>query len=489
MKKRKPNLVYIMADQWRRQAFSFWQKDRYKTYIKGVTDPVHTPHIDTVAEEGLVFTQAVSNYPLCSPYRGMLFSGRFPQSNGVNMNCKAGRTSSLREDITCFTDVLNMEGYHIGYIGKLHLDMPQTHFDAEGNYVGPEGRFYSDGSTLGDTTCWDMATPPGPKRHGINYWHSYGTFDVHKNPHYWDGQCNKHEPKKWSPEYEADKGVAYISNKEHLRDEDKPYCLFISMNPPHNPYGSLEDTDSHIFNTYYKDTSSDDLLNRPNVIGHVAKEHVSYYFSHVTGIDKQIGRILQAIDDSGEKDNTIVVISSDHGEMMGSHDLMGKGVAYDESLLIPLIMRYPSLINPGVNDLLIGGPDIMPTLLGLMGLERSIPVDLDGEDYSTLLTKDSRKLVKPPVSALYMVHFQDTAGKRGLRTHRFTFVLKDIGNGLYKDTVYDNENDIYQMTPLRLEDIKEEDKKFLLLELGTWLKKSNDPWYLQGLFRELIPYD
>lgn len=100
---KKPNIIYVFPDQYRQQAMSFWQKAEYKDALRGVSDPVHTPNIDKFAQESLVMTQAISTCPLCSPYRGMLLSGRFPEHNGVKSNCNNLRTSSLKEDITCWT--------------------------------------------------------------------------------------------------------------------------------------------------------------------------------------------------------------------------------------------------------------------------------------------------------------------------------------------------------------------------------------------------
>lgn len=113
---RYPNVVFIMPDQFRRQAMGFWSREKYRGAINGTSDPVHTPNLDRFADESIVFSQAISTQPVCSPFRAMLMSGRFPEQNGVKVNCKAGRDSSLREDIECFTDVLAKAGYSLGYI-------------------------------------------------------------------------------------------------------------------------------------------------------------------------------------------------------------------------------------------------------------------------------------------------------------------------------------------------------------------------------------
>ena len=489
---KQPNILFIMTDQQRRQALGFWNNSPYKEHIRDCGDNVHTPNINKLADESVVFSQAVSNCPICSPYRGMLFSGKFPSGNGVAFNCKAGRTSSLDENITTMTDVLSHGGYDIGYIGKYHLDMPETHFDENRNYVGDKGEFYVDGSQKGDESCWDMITPPGAKRHGIDYWYSYGTFDQHQNPHYWDSKCGFHEPKKWSPTHEADKAISYIENSEKQRDLDNPFCLFLSLNPPHSPYDSIEYTDKSSYEEFYSENVADisSLLNRPNVsLESDADKMVRFYFSHVTGVDREVGRVLDAIEELGYKDDTIVIYTSDHGEMMGSQGLLSKNQPYEESYLIPLIIRYPQLLKPRVEDLMIGVPDMMPSLLNLAQLKEAIPKKLDGTDYSDIIINGISSGTKRPLSTLYIHHYNEYQMK-GVRTERYTFVIKRDNDGSFKNYVlFDNLNDPYQMNKLEYDDIDKNDLIFLKKELGYWLKKSRDDWYIDRVFEDFIIYD
>ncbi|MFU0799311.1 MAG: sulfatase [Xylanivirga thermophila] len=487
-----PNMVFVLPDQFRRQAMGFWSKEEYTNVLNGTSDPVYTPNIDKFADEGIVFSQAISIQPVCSPYRGMLMSGRFPRQNGVNLNCKAGRDSSLREDIDCFTDILAKVGYSLGYIGKLHLDKPLPHFDMEGKYVGEGGGYFSDGSPEGATICWDMYTPKGPKRHEIDYWYSYGTFDVHKHPHYWDNYGIKHEVNMWSPKHEADKAIEYIKNTAGQRDLERPFCLFVGMNPPHSPYDSVDDTDGEMYEKYYspsvvKDIS--DLLNRGNVTGNIAKDKVRYYFSHITGVDRQFGRILDAIDDCKITDNTIVVFLSDHGDMMGSHNLLAKNVPFEESIGVPFIIRYPDKLEHRIEDLLLTPVDIMPTILGLIGLREDIPEDVQGIDYSSLLISPEYCNIKKPESALYIFDAEGDILQRGLRTNRYTMVIEcNIKSNTTNIKLYDNIQDPYQMHSLALGDINKETMYFLAKELGYWLKKANDIWYENRLCSDFIKY-
>ena len=119
--KRKPNLLFVFADQWRRDAMGFMGKDE-----------VITPNIDSFAQEALNFDNAMSACPLCSPNRATMFTGTHPVTHGVWTNCKPGLPNlELRETDVTLMDVLKNDGYKIGYIGKWHLDSPEVNFNPE----------------------------------------------------------------------------------------------------------------------------------------------------------------------------------------------------------------------------------------------------------------------------------------------------------------------------------------------------------------------
>ncbi len=457
MDQKRPNLVFVFPDQFRQQAIGYMNQD-----------PVVTPNLDSFASESVVFTNAVSNYPVCSPYRAMLFTGKYPHSNGVISNCNSATAEHgvfLKESERCLSDILHGAGYSQGYIGKYHLDTP-----LEVNYEYTEGR-------RGGGTAWDAYTPPGVGRHGFDFWHSYGCCDLHLKPHYWVGDAKVDERidvDEWSVKHETDVAVDYIHNRDGKhRDSDKPFSLFVAFNPPHTPFQQVPPE----YLEAYAGKSNEDLLTRPNVklegSGKTAGQHAKNYFAAVTGIDENFGRILGALDEEGLKDDTIVIFSSDHGEMMGSHGLMHKGVWYDESLLIPFIMRWPGNLEPRRDDLLLSVPDVMPSLLNLMGLGDEVPKCVEGSDYSdAILGKD----VPRPDSALYLVMTPEWpgGGRRGLRTYRYTFVIQRRKNKEDTYILHDNQADPYQFqniaseNPAVVAQLKD--------ELMVWLRETNDPW-------------
>lgn len=460
MKKAHPNLVFVFPDELRQQAVGFMG-----------ADPVVTPNLDAFAGESLVLTHAVSNCPLCSPYRAMLLTGKYPSSNGVVTNCYSDtipHAIELSASERCLSDVLRDAGYHQAYIGKLHLDLPKM-----------ENIQYTEGwrGKPGESTIWDAYTAPGPRRHGFDFWYSYGCCDKHLSPHYWTGDARVEERtdvNEWSVKHETDVAIDYIRNEGGaLRDPEKPFSLFVAYNPPHMPFAQVPPE----YLDAYADATAEELLNRPNVprddSNRSAFESVKNYFAAITGVDEQFGRILAALGQENLADDTIVIFTSDHGDMMGSHGLMGKEVWYDESLLVPFVIRWPGRIAPGHDDLLLSVPDIMPTLLGLAGHGSHVPPAVEGADYSEVFLGGA---YERPTSAFYFhsaPQFPDQPERRGVRTHRYTFVV--IRNAEKDELLlHDNIADPYQ-----LENVAEGEPavvKALTEELNRWLEKTGDPW-------------
>ena len=206
----------------------------------------------------------------------------------------------------------------------------------------------------------------------------------------------------------------------------------------------------------------------------LAKEHVAEYFAMVTGVDEQIGRVLQTLKDENLYDNTIVVLTSDHGEMMGSHGLMSKNIWYEEAINVPFIIRWPERLKAGQkSDLLISPTDIMPTILNMMGATKGIPSDLDGKDLSSLIL-DGKGDEPQSVMYYFIEEGQPASGHRGLRTKRYTYVITLDRNDVEREILFDNQEDPYQMH--NIAGTATEVKAELHQELMQQLKSKKDPW-------------
>lgn len=460
----KPNILFIFPDQFRNAAIGINNQD-----------PVITPNLDKLGKEGMVISNAISNYPLCSPYRGMLMTGKLPYNNSVLSNSNSRRhkyNNSWQKNDVSISDVLVKNGYDAGYVGKLHLHSPAP----------IQGK---------DTVLWD-AYQPKELRHSFNFWYAYGTFDQHNTPHYWINDAKEDEityVKEWSAKHEADVIIDYIKNPSaKTRSADKPFALFWSINPPHPPYQFVPE--KYLEN--YKDKSLEDLLVRKNVAldtdandltfhsgatrkrTHLVKKHIRNHFAMVTGVDEQIGRVLKALKDKGLEENTIVIITSDHGEMMGSHGLMSKNVWFEEAINVPFIIKWPKKIKSNQkSDLIVSVTDIMPTLLNLAEATEGIPTNLDGKDLSSIILND--KGDKPTSALYYFIHEgKPASGHRGIRTHNNTYVVTIDKNNVERKFLYDNINDPYQKTNLigKNSDLE----KILHAELLQNLEEKKDPW-------------
>ena len=483
----RPNVVYVFPDQMRNHAMQFWGQDSFREFVNFEADPVQTPNLNQFATESVVLTSAQSNFPLSSPHRGMLLTGMYPDGSGVPLNCNSMRpVSNLRVDAVTISDVFSKNGYQCAYIGKLHVDYPTPNNpQAPGTYVEDED------------PVWDAYTPK-ERRHGFDYWYSYGTYNVHKSPHYWDTDGNRHEIKEWSPKHEADKAIEYLQT---VRDAEKPFFLMVSMNPPHSPYRSLDDVMEEDYNLY-KDIPLHDLLVRPN-INHALTDRivcVPYYFASVTGVDREFGRILTALKDLGLDENTIVVFSSDHGDTMGSHVEDPKNSPYAEAMNVPFLIRYPAKLEPHVSDILLSTPDIMPTLLSMAGLESEIPTAVQGNDLSRFFYSPNTATDEvPPQAVLYLSNQggdKDEAGKiisyfpgaRGIKTSTHTMSIYINRQKQLKEVLlFDDANDPYQMNPLPYQ---EHPELFASLcnQMAALLHKANDPWARELILSDLIPY-
>lgn len=454
----QPNLVIVFPDQMRGQALGFLNED-----------PVITPHLDRFAKEGLVLSQAVSNYPVCSPFRAMLMTGKYPHANRVIANCNSKTEPSgceLQKSDRCWSDVLEDEGYSLGYIGKWHLDSPRKPYvDCKNN----RGRMK-----------WNEWCPP-KRRHGFDFWYAYGTYDAHMKPMYWRTNAKRdefHFVKQWGPEHEAGLAIEYIKNTEgKYRKPNKPFALVVSMNPPHTPYNRFPKK----YLKPYDGKSSKDLLVRPNVdksgktkMSRLALSQTKNYFANISGVDEQFGRIIQAIDDAGLKEDTIVLFTSDHGNCVGTHNMKTKNNPFEESMRIPFIIRWPGRIKARHDDLLISVPDIYPTLLELMGFESRIPGSVQGTSHADLfLGKKGQR----PSSQLYLKipHNDPSYGLRGVRTHEYKLVMTANPNKPLKSSLYNLKKDPYEMDNIAASHpqiIGELVKK----ELYPWLERTNDPW-------------
>lgn len=450
----RPNLVFIMADQWRGQALGY----------KGI-EPVITPNLDRLAREGVAFDEAVSSYPVSSPARAMLMTGQYPLANRVTGNCNSSTAPygvELPETARCWSDVLKDKGYSTGYIGKWHLDAPYRPFVDTYNNRGK--------------VAWNEWCPES-RRHGFEHWIAYGTYDNHLRPMYWDTHAVRdsfYYVERWGPEYEADRAIEYLRNEWGERKGNTPFALVVSMNPPHTGYDLVPQK----YKDLYKNTDIESICRNPAIpprgtpMGNYYRRSIRDYYACMTGVDEQVGRIMQVLDELGLAENTIVIFTSDHGVSMGMHHEEGKNVFYEESMSIPLIVRWPNRVKPRRDtDLQIAFADLAPTMLSLMGFEKDIPAEMQTYNLAAQVLKKGKK--GPAFQPYYRCEPSNLKnGFRGIRDKRYTFAVR-FNDGKVGDIyLFDREKDPYQLDNIA----GREDKLVLKYKriLKKWLLKTED---------------
>lgn len=397
-KRKKPNLLFVFADQWRAQATGY------------AGDPnAKTPHLDELASQSINLTNAVSGCPVCSPYRASLMTGQYPLTHGVIYNDKP-----LSNKAVSFAQALKSAGYTTGYIGKWHIDG----FD--------RGAFI-----------------PRERRQGFEYWQVREcTHDYNNSFYYGDSD----EKLFWEGYDAIAQTKSAITFMKDLKSNEKPFALFLSWGPPHAPY----QTAPKKYRDMFANPAEIKLhANVPIELEQKARRELAGYYAHIAALDDCINQLVTALDRLKISKDTILVFTSDHGDMIRSHGKTKKQKPWDESVCVPFLVRYPAKLgaNGKKINMPISTPDIMPTLLGLCGGD--IPATVEGTDYSSVLTgqeqqKNDAALIMCPVPFHQWSYRSGGKEYRGVRTRSYTYVRDLAGPWL----LYDNKNDPYQMNNL-----------------------------------------
>lgn len=396
-KKQPHNVIFILTDQWRASALGY-----------AGNNVVQTPELDKFANEAVNFTNAVSVLPVCTPYRASLMTGRYPTNTGMFIN-----DLYLPSEELCMAEIFGETGYDTAYLGKWHLD---GHGRKE--FVAPERR-----------QGWDFwkgseCDHHYPKEHyydnedtTIRFWEGYSTYAI------------------------ADEANRYMQEKAA---EEKAFCLFVSLTTPHFPHHTAPQE-------YMKMYPKEKLKlpdNVPDDMKEWAYKELQGYYAHCTATDKAIGNIINKTKELGIYDNSIIVFTSDHGEMMGAHGFRPymKHQPYYESANIPFLISYPGIKNNKgkIAEAAITTPDILPSLLSLCNIE--IPESVEGYDLSEIIKNPMKD---PERAALYMnlcpfgIAYP-TNEYRAIRTASYTYVKTPDGPSM----LFDNENDPIQLNNL-----------------------------------------
>ncbi|MDO1449918.1 sulfatase [Rhodocytophaga aerolata] len=420
----RPNVVVIIVDQWRAQA----------TGYSGDKNAI-TPNLDRLAERSVNIKNAVSGMPVCTPFRASLMTGKYPLTTGVFMNDVMLDTSQ-----TTIAKVYKNNGYTTGFIGKWHIDG-----HGRSSYI------------------------PKNRRQGFEYWKALECSHNYNQSAYYSGDSDK---KLFWEGYDviaqSNDACQYISGQAK---SDRPFTLFLSLGPPHDPYHSAPEK----YRKMYENKSMEINPNVPAENREKVKKDLIGYYSHMSAIDEYIGKIWQTIQDAGIEKNTILVFTADHGDLLGAHGSWNKQQPYAESIRVPFLIHYPAVFGngPKTSSILLNSPDIMPTLLSLSGL--SIPPSVEGVDFSEVLKGTKKDQVTHTLISCVQPFGQWNRGKggreyRGIVTTQYTYV-KDLKGAWL---LFDNIKDPFQLTNLIGNPAHAQTQKKLEKMLTETLKQRKD---------------
>lgn len=420
---KQPNILYVFADQLRAHSMGCYGNREVKT-----------PNLDRLAAEGILFEYTFANTPVCCPARANMITGVYTHRNGMVAN-----DLRLRETEVTSAKLLSAQGYRTGFIGKWHLDGGQR---------------------------MPGFVPPGPRRQGFAFWGANECSHAHFNTQYFRDSPEPIPMPKFEAEGWTDVAVEFL---KETKASGKPFFLTVAMGPPHDPYGAPPE--------YMKMYDPDKLTMRPNWKAGAANvpgpKQIAAYYAATTAVDDQIGRMMRTLKELDLEQDTIILFSSDHGDMLGSHGLRLKRKPWEESIRIPGILRYPRKVKAGQR---VTAPfthvDFAPTLLSLCGVKP--PSHMQGTNFAPLILGQNMKV---PDSAFFQIFgpFQGDGteeGWRGVRTDRYMYART-------KDkpwVLYDLRNDPYEMKNLAGDPSAATVQADMDRRLQQWMQKTGDSW-------------
>lgn len=366
-----PNLLFIYTDQQTAATMAAYGNDQ-----------IETPNLDRLADRSIVFERAYCTQPVCTPSRSTLLTGLYPHSAGCLSN-----NDPLDQGVQCFPELSDFSGYRTAHMGKWHLGdeiFPQHGFDEWVSIEDGYRAYYSPGrdrSQHCDYWHWltEQGVEPPPSEDGFNAFSRRFARELR----------------------EEQTKAAFLAERASRFIEDcgsDPFLLYVSFLAPHPPFTGPRN-DQYDPDEVPLPANFDAVPGPRSPLRHrLLYEHfrrrgcgglplrtednwrvlIARYWGLVSHVDAQIGRILDAVEQFERADETIIVFTSDHGEMAGAHRLCAKTVMFEEATRVPMMVHVPWLDEPaGRVRAPVSQIDLVPTLLDLLG--RAVPAHLQGE--------------------------------------------------------------------------------------------------------------
>lgn len=406
--KKQPNVIWIITDEHNFRTLGCYQDQLTpdQAFVWGKDAVVSTPNINSLAENGTIFNRMYCSAAVCTASRASMFTGMYPMTLGIpNNSNKKGDGKYLKEDVVTIADVLTGAGYMTGYAGKWHL--------AESNGVHgnkDKEEFWSPYPVGHPEDNYGFQD----KKYMFNGGHDkYKGIDADGNPYRAAkrpkliGKDKYGQPLfadkrsknvKHTTDWLADRAIEFIG-----QNKEKPFFYVVSIPDPHTPnevrapYDKLLDNvEVKLPETYHiaqKNKHNSPKWQKPDGKSdnqEKMKHDIRQYLGMVKLIDDNVGRIIQKLKDDGVYENTIIMFSSDHGDLLGEHARSNKGTIHEASAKIPCVVaqgakgKNPLIPRKKVVNLAVNNTDWMPTFLSLLNIDCP---KVAGRDVSPLLQK------------------------------------------------------------------------------------------------------
>ncbi|MCR8632259.1 sulfatase-like hydrolase/transferase [Paenibacillus radicis (ex Xue et al. 2023)] len=427
--KQRPHVLYIMADQFHAECFGVAGRQ------------VRTPHLDQLAGEGVLFEKAYCNNPVCAPSRASFITGQYPHTHGILGNDIHELNDRNEHTLSA---VFRRTGYQTALIGKSHM-------------VGAWDREGFEHLRYCDLCDCDRNDPL--QNHYFKYLHDLGIANLYDlgtlKPEHPGSRVRAFEspiPEQHSLEtWTGDETIAFLKN----RDERRPFFAHMSFQRPHEPYtvpfdsGLLYDPDAIELPDSVSDLFASKFAGKPEIMRQLAdtwggipyipeneadlRRQLAFYYSLITRIDEQIGRVIDYLKQTGAYDNTIIIFTSDHGDFAGDHGIINKNIGIYESIhRIPFLLKYPG--GPAGRKMagIMESVDLFPTLCELC--EVAAPAQIEGR---SLMPVIEQGLPGKPFTACEWSFPKYSSTVNAIRTDRYRLVYYGQGEG----ELYDHASD------------------------------------------------
>jgi arylsulfatase A-like enzyme len=488
---KKENILLIVTDQQRADTLSVYGGDICQT-----------PHLDKLAEECIVMTNAYTSCPICTPARSSIQTGYYPFKTGMQTNIynPGCQVQELYDEEGLLSRMLQKQGYNIGFTGKWHLGGGDQVYDEPWflQHMGMEKVAFAEKEmgkiTLPSSVGYQADDFPGHGGGG----HRFPQYQAYLQENNLKHEVNKKglygevvSPIESTMDYYlVERTLHYI---KHFQEKEQPFFFALNFWGPHEPYYAPSS-----YLDLYRNLEippwpnfEDPLVNKPKI--HNVKRakkrtwesfanELKYYYGFMTAIDDQIGRLLKYLKDVGLYDQTTIIFMSDHGESLGCHaGLTDKAIfMYEETCRIPFMIKPSKKIKQRLDERFVGTCDVYATILELSGIEREKAETRDGHSLVPIINEEPSTdwpdcVVTECIGLGHVLHTQRMIR---YRSYKYVFNVSDT------DELYDLNSDPHEMNNFIGTSSYEQILIMMQQKLAEWMEKHNDK--LMNSFKKIV---